>query len=99
VEAHRWTAATHGEGLEELEAALLSVAERSTDAARSSTYQDVVKGRRTEVDFLNGLVVAKGRENKVPTPINEAIVALTKAVERGEVAPSAANMDGLLAAK
>lgn len=99
MEAHRWTAATHGEGLEELEAALLIVAERATDAGRSSTYQDFVKGRRTEVDFLNGLVVAKGRENKVPTPINEAIIALVNAVMRGEVAPSVANMDGLLAAK
>ena len=99
LEAHRWTAATQGNGLEELEAALLHVAERATDAGRSSTYQDFVKGRRTEIEFLNGLVVAKGRENKVPTPTNEAIIALVNAVMRGEVAPSVANVDGLLAAK
>jgi len=41
-----------------------------------SLLQDVLKGRPTEVDYLNGLVVRKGREAGVATPANRAIVEL-----------------------
>ena len=37
----------------------------------------------TEIDYLNGYVIRKGREAGVPTPFNEAIVALTEKVESG----------------
>ena len=51
----------------------------------------MIKGRSTEVDFLNGVVVRKGKEVGVPTPINEQVVGLTKRVEAGELAPSPSN--------
>jgi 2-dehydropantoate 2-reductase len=66
---------------------------RSVGAGRPSLLQDVLKGRRTEVDHLNGYVVAKGREVGVPTPINQAIVEVTHRVERGELAQSPANLE------
>ena len=62
---------------------------------RPSLLQDVIKGRRTEVDMLNGHVVAKGKELGVPTPMNEAIVDVMKALERGEVKPDPSNVDRL----
>jgi len=65
---------------------------RSIGAGRPSLLQDVLKGRRTEVDHLNGYVVAKGREVGVPTPVNAAIVDVTHRVERGELAQSPANL-------
>ena len=43
--------------------------------------QDVEARRPTEVDYLNGGIVRFGRENGVPTPLNEAIVALIKGME------------------
>ncbi len=95
-EAHRWKAATQGEGLEELEMALLRNAERSADDGRSSTAQDVLKGRRTEIDFLNGIVVAKGREVGVGVPTHEALMSLVKAVERGDLAPGVATLETIL---
>ncbi len=52
---------------------------------RPSLQQDVLKGRRTEVDYLNGYLVQKGRELGLPTPMNEAIIALTHQVERGQL--------------
>ena len=64
---------------------------RSLGAGRPSLAQDVIKGRSTEVDFLNGVVVRKGKEVGVPTPINEQVVGLTKRVEAGELAPSPSN--------
>jgi 2-dehydropantoate 2-reductase len=49
---------------------------------KASMLQDVEAGRQTEVDHLNGGIVRFGREHGVPTPLNEAIVALVKGVER-----------------
>ena len=48
---------------------------------KASMLQDVEARRRTEVDWLNGGIVRFGREHGVPTPLNEAIVALIKGVE------------------
>jgi 2-dehydropantoate 2-reductase len=52
-----------------------------------SMLQDVLKGRGTEIDFLNGEVAARGRALGVPTPVNDALTALVHAVERGERTP------------
>jgi 2-dehydropantoate 2-reductase len=54
--------------------------------------QDHMKGRRSEVEFLNGLVVRKGREAKVPTPLNEAIASLDRQVEQGTLKPDQSNL-------
>jgi 2-dehydropantoate 2-reductase len=59
-------------------------------AHRASMGQDMLKGRRTEIEFLNGFVVAKGREVGIPAPANAALTEIVKRVERGEVAPSPA---------
>jgi 2-dehydropantoate 2-reductase len=48
---------------------------------KASMLQDVEAHRLTEVDFLNGGIVRFGREHGVPTPLNEAVVALIKGVE------------------
>jgi 2-dehydropantoate 2-reductase len=60
---------------------------------RPSLLQDIIKKRRTEIEFLNGEVVRKGKENGVPTPMNQALVDLTLKVERGEIAPDPANLE------
>ncbi|AEM39224.1 2-dehydropantoate 2-reductase [Pyrolobus fumarii 1A] len=54
---------------------------RATAYNRSSMLQDIEAGRRTEIDFINGAVVAKGREKGVETPLNEAMVYAVKALE------------------
>ena len=66
---------------------------RMTDEGRPSTGQDIQKGRRTEIDFLNGLVAEKGDEAGIPTPTHKALVQVVKEVERKEVAPSPALVD------
>jgi 2-dehydropantoate 2-reductase len=48
---------------------------------KASMLQDVEARRQTEVDWLNGGIVRFGREHGVPTPLNEAVVALIKGVE------------------
>jgi 2-dehydropantoate 2-reductase len=54
---------------------------------RPSMGQDMVKGRRTEIEFLNGLVVRKGQEIGMATPANAALTDIVKRVERGELEP------------
>jgi 2-dehydropantoate 2-reductase len=63
--------------------------------ARPSLLQDVIKGRHTEVDYLNGLAVKKGEEVGVPTPMNQAITELMKKLEAGEVKPDPSNLERL----
>jgi 2-dehydropantoate 2-reductase len=48
---------------------------------KASMLQDVEARRQTEIDFLNGGIVRFGREYGVPTPLNEAILALMRGVE------------------
>lgn len=47
----------------------------------SSMYQDIMKGKPTEIDFLNGKVVELGKKHRIPTPINETLVCLIKFLE------------------
>ena len=49
--------------------------------------QDMVKGRRTEIEFLNGFIVDRAKEVGVPTPANAALTDIVERVERGELQP------------
>jgi 2-dehydropantoate 2-reductase len=49
---------------------------------KASMLQDVEARRQTEVDYLNGGIVRFGEEHGVPTPLNAAIWALVKGLER-----------------
>lgn len=63
--------------------------------SRPSLLQDVIKGRRTEVDYLNGFIVRKGEEVGVATPMNRAIADLMRKLEKGELNPDPANLERL----
>jgi 2-dehydropantoate 2-reductase len=64
---------------------------RSNDQ-RPSMAQDIQKGRRTEIDFLNGLIVAKGEEVGCPAPTHARLVGLVRQVERGQLQPRPENV-------
>jgi len=59
-------------------------------SATSSTEQDLSRGRPTEIDALNGYVVARGDALGVPVPVNRALHALVRLLEREQAAASAA---------
>ncbi len=50
----------------------------------SSTAQDILRGKRTEIDALNGLVAARGAALGVDTPINRTLHALVRLREGGD---------------
>ena len=67
----------------DLPAALAGVRQltRQIAGAYSSTAQDLRRGKRTEIEALNGCVARLGRECGIPTPINQALWALVRAAE------------------
>lgn len=50
----------------------------STSGNKSSMFQDLTKGHRTEIDFINGAIVEAGRRLGIPTPENAALLAAVK---------------------
>lgn len=54
---------------------------------KPSMLQDFERGRRTEIDYINGYVADLGRRLGVPTPVNAAIVEAVRAITRGEARP------------
>ena len=48
---------------------------------KSSMLQDMEKGSRTEIGFINGAVVKWGERHGIPTPINRTLVAGVKGIE------------------
>ena len=55
-------------------------------AATSSTAQDISRGRRTEIDHLNGTIARLGDRLGIPTPVNRTLYALVKLIEESSVA-------------
>jgi 2-dehydropantoate 2-reductase len=53
---------------------------------RSSTAQDIEKGRRTEIEHLNGYVVRAGEALGIATPVNRTLSALMKVLEQTRLA-------------
>jgi 2-dehydropantoate 2-reductase len=48
----------------------------------SSTAQDLARGKRSEIDHLNGFIVRRGRALNITTPANQTLYSLTKLMER-----------------
>lgn len=61
---------------------------------RPSMAQDMKKGRKTEIEFMNGFIAAKGKALGIPTPANEKLVQAVLSVEGGKVQASAAVLGG-----
>jgi 2-dehydropantoate 2-reductase len=62
---------------------------------RPSMGQDMLKGRRTEIDFINGHIVDKGAQIGIAAPCNEKIASVVKRVERRELPITIDNLRGI----
>ncbi|MGC2199228.1 MAG: ketopantoate reductase C-terminal domain-containing protein, partial [Stellaceae bacterium] len=65
----------------------LSRVGRGSPDQRPSMGQDMAKGRRTEIEYLNGFVVREGEQVGIQARANERLVEIVKRVERGELPP------------
>ena len=96
IATQRFVDATEGQGLDEVEADMARDA-KSRVGGRPSMLQDVMKGRRTEINYLNGYVAEQGRQVGVKTPLNDKIVELVNAPGVGLLKPDPKNLDPLWA--
>ena len=92
--AELWADADRGDVFEELDGFLGS---RSGGVNwLASMAQDVKKGRRSEIDYMNGLVCQKGREAGIPTPFHDAIVDAMHGIDDGTVRQDAVQVERIL---
>jgi len=82
IPAQRFVDAYQGRGLKELLADVAEIA-RKRGGGRPSLLQDVMRGRRTEIDFLNGAVSEHGRKAGVKTPFNDKVVEIVRGLGVG----------------
>ena len=72
----------------DVDAAVRRIAE-TMSGQFSSTAQDLSRGKRTEIDYLNGLIVRRGQALGIATPANRVLWALVKLME-SKLAPTGA---------
>ena len=60
--------------------------------AINSVLQDHIKGRLSEINYLNGLVVEKGEKAGIPASLNREIVMLTEKIRNREIKPAIENI-------
>ncbi len=60
---------------------LLREVVKSTADNRCSMLQDLMSGRKTEIDSICGAIVSKGEDTGIPTPRNSILLALVKGIE------------------
>jgi 2-dehydropantoate 2-reductase len=89
--AEQWADASRPATWEALDS-MLTPAAAGARNWRASMAQDVAKGRPTEIDYMNGHVVAQGRERGVPTPVSAAVVDVVHEIERGRRRPAPENI-------
>ena len=97
IEPERYARAAEGDAaaLAELEAALTPKGDNPREKIqRPSMAQDILKGRRTEIDAMNGLIARRGAEVGVPAPANARIADIVTRVERGALKPSPSLLQG-----
>ena len=70
-------------GVEDSQAALAGAMKIATQMPEqlSSTGQDINRGKRTEIDSLNGYIARRGDELGLPTPVNHTLYTLVKLLE------------------
>lgn len=63
---------------------IIPIAIKKHALLKASMLQDLEKGKLTEVEAINGAVSAYGRKIGFPTPMNDKVVEIIHAIERGE---------------
>ena len=71
---------------------LIPLAIRKHAKLKASMLQDLEKGKKTEVDSINGSVSQQGRRVGVPTPYNDKVVEIVHRIEAGELLPGRENL-------
>lgn len=92
LSADLWEYSEEGR-VDEIEEAIINHGRAGGTENYPSMLQDIIKDRPTEIDWLNGYVIRRGKEAGIPTPASEVILSLVKEIEDGKLKYSPANID------
>lgn len=70
--------------LENLESDSLKALAGMVDDGKTSMHQDILAGRKTEVDIFGGEIIKLGEKYKIPTPYNQVMYDMIKILEEKE---------------
>jgi 2-dehydropantoate 2-reductase len=85
----------HKDALTEITEVLVEGAKKRSDDQRPSMAQDIAKGRRTETEYINGFIAARGAEIGVAAPTQAKMHQVVKRVESGELKPGPSVIEGI----
>ncbi len=94
IDSATWVKADVGDVFERLEEKFLP--EAGSNDWQSSMAQDVMKGRKTEIRFMNGYISANGKSMGVPTPFHDAVTQIVKEIDDGSRLPNVKNIDDVI---
>lgn len=60
---------------------------------RTAPIHDHIKGRRSEMELISGVVSRRGRELGIPTPCNDAVVEIDRRINTGEIGMERSNFE------
>ena len=60
---------------------------------RTAPIHDHIKGRRSEMEFISGVVARKGKELGIPTPFNDAVVEIDRRINKDELKMDRSNFE------
>ena len=82
----------HGPVKKSISFFIIPIAIRKHARLKASMLQDIEKGKKTEVEAINGTVCAFGRKVGCPTPVNDKVVAIIHRIEEGKLTASFDNL-------
>ncbi|MCG3224252.1 MAG: hypothetical protein H7647_07280 [Candidatus Heimdallarchaeota archaeon] len=71
-----------------LKQTIIKIIRRKYKDLKSSSLQSIERGKKTEIDFLNGYLVVEGEKYGVETPLNKYVLETIQSIEQGEKSPS-----------
>ncbi len=72
---------------------LIPLAIKKHRLLKASLLQDIEKGKKTEIEFINGIVRDYGIKYTTPTPFNNKVIEIVHKIESGSLHPSFKNLD------
>jgi 2-dehydropantoate 2-reductase len=63
--------------------------------SRTAPIHDHIKGRKSEMEYITGVVCRKGREFGIPTPYNDAVLEIDRRINKGEIRMDQSNFERL----
>ena len=97
AESGVWMAAAQGdpESAMAINRSLTARRGRVTAQERPSVAQDLLRGRRTEIDYTNGLLVRKAHDVGLAVPLQEAVLGIVRRIERREMTPDPRHLSAI----